>query len=140
MAILHRQILQLEPDAWAQPGAQTVPSSDDVRRIRIVDTPLRFRAVAYDTDDEPTDDEATVDLVVVKIGADRRVAGTDVETLARCSTLAESVGGLRRVGDKQYTEHDVSPGEIVIIGIVSIVPGSAERMWIWIDSNAEPVD
>lgn len=124
-------------DPWAQPGAQ-VEIPDDVQRLVITQSPLRLRIVGYDgvgPTAAPIDaTTATTDYTTVKLRADRR----GNVTLAQTVTLVESGGSEVAVGSKQITEDDVTPNEIVCLGIPSVTAGDAAALWVFVDAGAKP--
>lgn len=116
-------------DAWAQPNAQVaVPSG--VGRIRITSSPLAYRITGYtgvDPGSTPVDGSAAlVSVTVVKINTDSE--GNTV--LARTVPLTDVA-----VGGYQLTEDDVSPGDIVTIGIEAATANGTPAIWIDVDNG-----
>lgn len=123
-------------DPWAQAGAQAaIP--DDVQRLVVTQQPLRVRVVGYDgtgPNAAPVDaTSATADFTVVKLRPDKR----GNVTLARTVSLVEATGGEVAVGAKQITEDDVTPNEIVCIGIPSATTGDSAALWVFVDSGCK---
>lgn len=122
-------------DPWAQSGAQ-IEVPDDVPRLRVNQSPIRWRVVPYNgtgPSAAPVDGDATtLDQTIVKLRGDER----DNVTLARTTTVVELMG-VEQLASKQYTERDVTPAEIVVIGVISVTQDTAAALWIFADAGLE---
>lgn len=129
--VQHRRIVLsgFAGDAWAQAGAQ-VPVPDSIRRIRITSSPIRFSVAGYtgiDAGATLVDGSAAVaSLTVVKIKTDDQ--GNAV--LVRTVPLTDIA-----VGNYQLSEDDVSPGDIVVIGVEAVTANGTAAIWIDLDNG-----